>query len=441
MRTTALLRLCIAIAALFVSGSALAQDKPVNRTEKQKDEEIAALKKRVDQQDAIIKSLTERLDRLDKGKEPQKPSDEPPIPEIALPGASSQSKEPPAPRALGSFNPDITVIGNNFGRFFSVKGDPDRNRIQLGEFELALEQPVFPGIKFRAQLAGGADEGFGLGAEEAYVTFARVGKLPFGGELGKRRLMFGKANPVHPHARSYVDQPAALGYLLHPETLSGNGASLNYLFPFKNLFANFELGFWKASAAEDGTDFGTPAVPNVYPIGFGGNSDMPTARLWLSTALGAGSELEIGGSHLFSRGDNGDKLSLTGLDVTYRKTLGAFKRMRVQGEAFWHKRSDAVGGTGAHTRSGHYVLASYKPNQYYEYAARYDNSQLPWPFPGREQALSLIWTNLLNETTLFRLQYKHGDRVGGFFLPEKRGFNEMYLQFIWGAGSHSHPLR
>jgi hypothetical protein len=82
-----------------------------------------------------------------------------------------------------------------------------------------------------------------------------------------------------------------------------------------------------------------------------------------------------------------------------------------------------------------------RPDQYLEYGLRYDNSKLPWPLPGREQALSLIWSDRLTEVTLLRLQLKYGDRTTDIFLPAKRGYTEAWLQFLWGGGSHTHPLQ
>jgi hypothetical protein len=113
----------------------------------------------------------------------------------------------------------------------------------------------------------------------------------------------------------------------------------------------------------------------------------------------------------------------------------------LQGELFWHRREDKFGGTGWHTRSGYYALADYKPDQYWDYGIRYDNSRFPWPIEGRDESISLILTNRLTEVSLLRFQYKFGNRGNDIFLPAAHGFNELYLQFIWGAGSHTHPLQ
>jgi len=422
---------------MLAFGAAHGQESPKNGDEK--DNEIAVLKKILQAQVELIKQLTDRVEKLEKEKA-ARPAEEPEIPPVEIPGETPSSTAP-APVSRASLNPDIAVFGINQGRFLSVKGDAERNRLQLGEFELALEQPVYPGIDFRATLTGGAEEGFGVAVEEAYANLSRIGHLPFGGLVGQKRLNVGKINPIHPHARAYVDQPAPLANFLGPEALFGNGASLNYLFPIRNLFANLEVGFFHTDPAEEGGDLGTPESPNFYPVGLGVSGDFPMARLWLSREAGRAGELELGASHGFGRADNGDHINLTGLDVTYRNFPGPFKRLMLQGEVYWHHRKDRSGGTGGHTRSGHTVFLSYRPDQYTEYGFRYDNSRFPWPLTGREQSYSLIWSNRLTEATVLRFQYKYGDRLSDVFLPARRGYSEFYLQFIWGAGTHKHPLQ
>jgi hypothetical protein len=381
MRASALIRGSIAALALVTPfGVASAQDptgQPAGQPTAKPDDPITQLKKLLADHPELIDQLRALLKQAqtEKGIQPAKPGQEPDIPPIQLPGDKTQPVPTPGAPGVGptgaraTLTPDISVIGNNIGRFLSVKGDPDRNRLQLGEFEIGLQQRIFPGIRFDAFLAGGAEEDFAIHAEEAYATFSQIGHLPLGGLLGQKRLNFGKINPVHPHARPYIDQPAVLSNLLGTEALSGNGASVNYLFPFKNLFANLEVGLWKTNAAEEGLTVGDETSGTFYPTGLGITGNFPMARLWLSKEVGKG-ELELGASHGFGRTDIGDRVNLTGVDFTYRNFPGPFKRFQLQGEVFWHHRKDVVGGAGGHTRSGHYALLSYRPDQYTEYGFR-----------------------------------------------------------------------
>lgn len=429
MHTSTLARLGLAIGlaviatapALPATAAAQANDTP-------------DLKKLVADQAELIRKLTERIEKLEKGQPgPSTPTDEPPIPAIELPGAAPA--QPPAAKA--SQLPDISVIGNHIGRFLSVAGDPARNRLRLSELEIGIQQPILPGVRMDAFLSSAADGNFAFGLEEGYVTASRVAGLPIGGILGKKRLDFGKANPTHPHTRPYVDQPAAMVAFLGPDGLNGNGASVNYTLPNRKLFANLEVGSFTPEAVDAGSTIGG----RFYSAGPGAANELNLARLWTSPVLGKSRELEMGASYAAGKAEFGDPVRLAGLDLTYRTYPHTFQRLLLQGEAFTHTRNDRIGLTGSHTRSGQYALASWQPNQNYEYGVRYDNTALPWPLAGGERSFSLMATNKLNEVSALRLQYKLGARSSDLFLPADRRFHEIYLQFLWGAGSHTHPLQ
>jgi hypothetical protein len=74
-------------------------------------------------------------------------------------------------------------------------------------------------------------------------------------------------------------------------------------------------------------------------------------------------------------------------------------------------------------------------NRYHEIGARGDYTQFPFPIEGREWGVSAWYTRYLTEQTSVRLQLKHGDR------PEDGSFNEVFLQFLFGFGPHSHLLQ
>lgn len=413
--------------------------------------EIAALKKQAEEQKRIIeqlldanRALAERIRKLEEAKAPEYPA---PL---------------PVPRGRAAALPDISVIGNHLGRFLSVKGDPNRNRFQLGEFEVGIQQRIYPGVRFDSFLAAGAEGDFRLNVEEAYATVSNVAGTKLGAVLGQKRLNIGKINPVHQHARNYADQPAALGAFLGEEALSGNGAALNYTIPAGNLFANLEVGFARVTghahgAEEEHDEKGNGeetlagrfsrrsrgrAAEVAHPEpGLGIPGDFPYARLWLSKDLGSFGELELGGSYGFGKGENGDNIRLASADFTLRQAPAAFKRLLLQGEWFQHRRSDTAGGSGVHRRTGYYLYAGYRPDQYSDFGVRYDRTSFPWPVDGKEETWSLIYTNRLTEQTLVRLQWKLGNRLNDVYLPYRRGLSDLLLQFLWGGGAHTHSIQ
>lgn len=402
--------------------------------------DVEQLKAVVAKQAEMIRELQERLSKLEGASAAGKAqsSDEPPVPAVTLPGPASPL------RSLGqggsaSALPDIAVFGNNLGRMLAARGEPSRSQFRMSEVELALQQRVADGVLFRSTLAAGEEADFAMGLEEGYVTFTKLGVPGLGGTLGKRRLPFGKLNPIHPHAAPYAETPAALRYLADPDGLSGNGAALNWLLPIPSLFANLELGAVQVGASD--AEVARPDLTGAtLPLGLGATGTVPMGRLWLSKALNPSTELEMGSSALAGKADSGDSVRLVGADVTLKQALGAFSRWQLQGEALWHTRRDA-GSRLSHTRSGAYLAALYAPDQYREFGLRYDDSRLPWPLEGGERLLSLIWSNRLTESSLWRLQLAHGDRTTDALLPSRRGLTELTLQFVWGAGSHSHPLQ
>jgi hypothetical protein len=300
--------------------------------------------------------------------------------------------------------------------------------------------------------------------EEAYATFSRLFG-PIGGILGQKRLNIGKVNPLHPHAWLYADTPAPIAYFLGPEGVIGNGISANYTVPTGgSLFVNLEVGVWNASAhaPHEEEHHEEPPAKAVklsrsmrklsritrgaseeahHEPGLGVANMFPMARLWVSNPLGNSGEVEVGTTHGYGKGENGDRIVLQAVDLTLRRFPGAFSRYILQTEWFQHRRRDEFGGTGTYSRDGYYVHLGYRPSQYSDFGIRYDNSSFPWPMEGRETSFSAIFTNRMSEAILWRAQVKTGDRNGDSILPAKNGFLEGWLQFIWGGGTHSHPIQ
>jgi hypothetical protein len=185
-----------------------------------------------------------------------------------------------------------------------------------------------------------------------------------------------------------------------------------------------EIGRWQvASETEDG-------------LGFGGDgNDAWSGRLWLGKEIGRDRELEIGYSRFQGKGtpegfEDRTKIAINGVDLTYRHYPSAYRRILVQAEGIQHK----VSGSGT-SRYGGYLNGAYLMNQYWEVGARGDYTRLPFPLDGHESAVSAYLTRYLTEQTSVRLQLRHGTR------PEDGTFNEVFLQFLFGAGPHFHLLQ
>jgi hypothetical protein len=179
------------------------------------------------------------------------------------------------------------------------------------------------------------------------------------------------------------------------------------------------------SATEDGRGFG------------GTGSDAFSARLWFGKEVGRDRELELGFSRYQGRGtpegltDRRD-LALNGIDLTYRAFPGAYRRIVAQTEVIQHHTS----GPGSdRDRWGGYLDLAYRPSQYWEGGIRGDYTQFPYPTKGQETAGSAYLTHFLTEQTSLRLQLRYGSR------PEESSFTEVFFQFLFGFGPHSHLLQ
>jgi hypothetical protein len=385
-----------------------------------------ALQQEIDALKAQIQQLTERLQELEQRLQEQ--------------------EQQPAPAVPATNLPQISVVANGGALFQDRKRDDSRNRFENDELEVAFQSWVYPSIRFDAILAFGKEEDFAGSVEEAYATVVQLGNTPFGAKLGRMRLPFGRVNPIHPHHLLHRDLPLPVLNLLGDHGAISNGAVLNYLLPSQRLYAQLQFGLFTLN---DHAALGVPHADETHDHDENGHEDehdmetfgargqlLRMARLTLAPVINRDNELEFGLSGLTTRARNGDNLRLLGADFQYRRFYGAAQRLLLTGEWFQHWRER--GGTGVN-RQGYYLLASYKPDRYWEYGLRYDRSQRAYldaanDVSGADRALSAILTYRLNEQSYIRLQWRNlkpaDDSVR----------NDLLFQLVFGFGPHSHPL-
>ena len=389
----------IVLVLLLVAGTTFAAPDP-------------ALQQEIDALKAQIQQLTERLQELEQRLQEQ--------------------EQQPAPAVPATNLPQISVIANGGALFQDRKRDDSRNRFENDELEIAFQSWVYPSIRFDAILAFDKEEDFAGSVEEAYATVVQLGNTPFGAKLGRMRLPFGRVNAIHPHQLLHRDYPLPVLNLLSEHGTISNGAVLNYLPPSQRLYAQLQLGLFTLD------DHAAPGVPHDPALeGFGAKGQLlRMARLTLAPVINRDNELEFGLSGLTTRALNGDDLRLLGVDFQYRRFYGAAQRLLLSGEWFQHRRERSGAGVN---RQGYYLLASYKPDRYWEYGLRYDWSQRAYldaanDVSGADRALSAILTYRMNEQSFVRLQWRNlkpaDDSVR----------NELLLQLMFGFGPHSHPL-
>lgn len=378
-----------------------------------------------------IQSLKDRISQLEQvlqeRKTPQQEAalvEEPAAEEPETTETEPEASTPAAGRALQL--PDISLVGNVIGLGTDNDKNPDQNQFTLKELEVAFQGWVYPNIRADVILAAESEEDFAVGLEEGYATITSIGSTRFGSKLGKLRAPIGKWNQYHPHQLPYADTPAVASAFLTDHGVIVQGAELNYLFPGDN-FVNLEFGQWRPTmhAHEHEDEHEGEDLDHLAPVMLEGTTRI--ARLWTSRALGDLSEVELGASLADSPDDQ-----IYGVDLTYKHWPSAFKRLYLLGELLFD-RGKLNGDSD--TKYGYYLLGAYQPDKYWEYGARYDWTEFPFPLNGRESAGTVFLTRRLNETTFARLQYKRSDNTDFGIV------NDVYLQFVFGLGPHAHPLQ
>ena len=147
--------------------------------------------------------------------------------------------------------------------------DPRVNGFTLQNLELVLDGAVDPYFRAQAnlifQIDSEGESNFEL--EEAYAeTTALPGNLQV--KAGQFQTEFGRLNPTHPHAWSFVDVPLVNGRFFGEDGLRNPGARLSWLTPtpfYSELFLAVQNSFGE-TAFSFGSDhdgqllFGRPAV-------------------------------------------------------------------------------------------------------------------------------------------------------------------------------------
>ncbi|MHB0999226.1 MAG: hypothetical protein ACYC27_08265 [Armatimonadota bacterium] len=348
--------------------------------------------------------------------------------------ASSETEPAPSQQAGGRQLelPDISLVVQSKGKLSTDKRDEGRDRLRLSEAELSIQGFVYPNVKADAYLAVSPEEGEPMQVEEAYLTYLGL-KNNLNIYLGKKHVPFGRTNLMHNHSWLYARQPLVISNLVAEESLAGEGIDVSYLIPTKsNLFAQLDLGTWTGEGPGESSDL--PDIVSGPGASFADR--FSTARLWASYPINDYNELELGASYAkgSSEGlvfeDSGD-VTLTGIDLSYRRFMEGNRRLLLRGETISRKEK---AGFNSSKVDGYYLFGNYKPSKYSSIGLLYDWSSFPQSPDLHETALSLILTKQFSERYYIRFQGTHGSR------PGDNSYNEMLLQWVWGVGPHTHNL-
>jgi hypothetical protein len=336
-----------------------------------------------------------------------------------------------SPGAGKSLNPDISVIGDFFGKAgranpYEFGSSAMRDPLSMDEAEVAFQAFVDPYAKANFFLSASPE---GLSIEEGYAQFVA---LPYGlsARAGRMKALFGKANTWHAHVRPWVDQPLVIHNFFTDEQLSDSGIEVSKM--LENPYAFVE---------------GTAEV-------FSGNNAVFHRRkqsdLFYDVHLKAfkditeNSNIEVGGS--YARGSlpetslsPGGSSQFTGIDVTYRwKPLmrGLYTSLIARFEGLTNDRADLE-----HRLNGFYASVDYQLAQRWFTGVRIDRADRGTAFDASpavftsttrftDRGLSATLTFWPSEFSQLRGQLRRTSYDGA------KSINELLFQLQFAIGAH-----
>ncbi len=361
-------------------------------------------------------------------------------------GTAAEGSGSGVPASSGSNSslllPDISFIGNTVGLYSTDKRAEGRSAFRLSEGEIGIQGYVYPRVKVDAFIVGAPVEDEAFQLEETYLTFQGV-RPGLNIYAGKKFVPFGRTGEQHPHSWLYSRQLLARRNLISEEALTGDGVNFRYTRPFGKLYTQADFGIFSGAGpggvALDGSGSfdSTNAFGGDVPLGTGAGFTRRfyNSRFYAALPIGANGEFALGGSYARGRSEidglGRGNTAISSVDATYRNYLPRGRRILARAEYFGYNPGRGVGTTNA---SGYYGLLNYRFDPRKDIGLLVEKSGFPQARGQHENATSLIYTKQFTEQFYARLHGTRGKR------PGEGSYNEVFLQFVFGLGPHTHTL-
>ncbi|MFQ5607636.1 MAG: hypothetical protein ACE5GA_06795 [Candidatus Zixiibacteriota bacterium] len=350
--------------------------------------------------------------------------------------------------AQTSVNPDFSVIGD-----FRAFSHNDRARpragedISLADPQMELDVSGYLNPYMRAALALGWHGEERAEIEEVYLTILRG--LPLGANFraGRYLLEFGRLNPVHEHAWSFLNRPLAHEVFFGDEGLADMAFRVSFLLPTGDVYTELMIAGLKGDALLDEDERAA--------ISDGADENRPGffGRLATSLAVGETSELALGVSALNSVYNSLDSQRIGvilipagrvrawvgGLDIKYRHAPSRYRTLQIEAEALFRsdahtviERASSFAGYGYidYRFSGQYNLGGVLEYLSHETFTPPSSSILGTVESSTWRTGLFVGFSPVEETSVFRL-------AGHWTNPENAGgFWEAQFQIVIGLGPH-----
>ncbi len=337
--------------------------------------------------------------------------------------------------AQTTLNPDISAIGE-----ISVFTHNDEERINEKDkfnltrpgLELNIGGYLNPYARADAVIAWEGEENAVV--EEYYATILRGLPLNMNLRAGKYRLEYGRLNPVHPHAYSFVDLPMVHEAFFSEEGLNDVAIRTAFLLPTGNAYTELTGAITKGNAlleenALDGND-----TTHLNPGAFG--------RLTTSMAVSETAELALGTSvvnSVYELEPRQLRTTIIGADAKYKNVRSRYSTLLFESEFLY--RSQEQDSADNVTSYGGYAYVDYKFHKVYNIGGMFDYTLLksieidtlgtPSEITSNTWRVALfVGFAPIEETSLIRL-------AGHWTKPEDvDGIWELALQFVFSLGPH-----
>ncbi|MCP4569661.1 MAG: hypothetical protein GY841_18945 [FCB group bacterium] len=354
--------------------------------------------------------------------------------------------------AQTSLNPDLSVIGDI--RVFShdngsLPAEAEKLIVADPQMEIVISGYLNPYARAEAVIGWHGEDQAEI--EEIYGTILRG--LPLGMNLraGKYLLEYGRLNPVHEHAWSFIKRPLPHEHFFGEHGLADMAIRASFLLPTGNAYTELMGGLLKGDALighshdHDDTDH-DHEEETPERIDLGGFS-----RLTTSLAVSENSELAMGISMINSvyslegHEDHDDhaepeqlRAGIYGVDLKFKNKPSRYTSLQVEGEALM-RIAERHEGDDLKSYGG-YLYADYRFRQKYNLGGIFEFTSLEEEHD-HDGELEIhdsdIWRAGLfvglapvEETSLVRLtgHWTESDEDDGFW--------ELALQFVFSLGPH-----
>jgi hypothetical protein len=338
-------------------------------------------------------------------------------------------------------NPDISVIPRfrmyvNDGDFLPDRRIWNRPDFMLEEFELGIQAYLNPFARGDVFLSKAGFEDEPIEIEEAYVTFLRDLPFDLNVKVGKYRTDFGKLNSLHPHAWSFITQPASQERFLGEESINDLGISASLLLPTDNIYSKITLDLLRGHSIgvlnpDDESMHGGPGIADTNGTVYYANS----GRVMVFFPTSENSDLEFGLSELTGIHDpyNHYRFFYTNFDFKYKWKPDMYRSFTLQGELLLNNRRIAPDENLS--TNGFFLFGNYQFQKSFTAGIRLDWSESPYSKDDRSKGFAVFLGYYpVEETTALRLQFQH-DRLEPFD-SQPRDVNTIALQLMFSIGPH-----